>query len=64
MEPYRVYQSAYRIHYSTETALNIITDTLYKSLDSSHCAHLFLFDLLSAFDTQNHNILIECIKEL
>ena len=61
MEPY---QSAYRIHYSTETALNIITDTLYISLDSSHCAQLFLLDLSSAFDTLNHNILIERIKEL
>ena len=37
MEPY---QSDYRTHYSTETALNIITDMLYKSLDSSHCAQL------------------------
>ena len=27
MEPY---QSAYRTQYSTETALNIITDTIYK----------------------------------
>ena len=61
MEPY---QSAYRKHYSTETALNIITDTLYKSLDSSHCVQLLLLDLSSAFDTLNHNILIERIKEL
>ena len=61
MEPY---QSVYRKHYSTETALNIITDTLYKSLDSSHCAQLLLLDLSSAFDTLNHNILIERIKEL
>ena len=61
MEPY---QSAYRTHYSTETALNIITDTLYKSLDSSHCAKLLLLDLSSAFDTLNHNILIERTKEL
>ena len=61
MEPY---QSAYRKHYSTETALNIITDTLYKSLDSSHCAQLLLLDLSSAFDTLNHNILIERFKEL
>ena len=61
MEPY---QSAYRTHYSTETALNIITNTLYKSLDSSHCAQLLLLDLSSAFETLNHNILIELIKEL
>ena len=59
-----LYQGAYRTHYSTETALNIITDTLYKSLDSYHCAQLLLFDLSRAFDTINHNIRIERIKEL
>ena len=59
MEPY---QSAYKTHYSTKTALNIIT--LYKSLDSSHCAQLLLLDLSSVFDTLNHNIHIEHIKEL
>ena len=37
LEPF---QSAYRKSYSTETALNRITDTLYNSLDSSHCAQL------------------------
>ena len=61
MEPY---QSAYRTHYFAETALNIITDTLYISLDSSHYAQLLLLDLSSAFDTLNHNILIERINEL
>ena len=61
MEPYQI---PYRINYSTETTLNIITDMLYKSLDSSHCAQLLLLDLSSAFDTLNHNILIERIKEL
>ena len=34
-----------KTHYSPESALNIITDTLY-------------------FDTVDHNIIIECIKEL
>ena len=58
------FQSAFRKSYSTETALNHITDTLYNSHDSSHCAQLLLLDLSSAFDTLNHNILIERIKEL
>ena len=61
LEPF---QSAYRKSYSTETALNHITDTLYKSHDSSHCAQLLLLDLSNAFDTLNHNILIERIKYL
>ena len=61
LEPF---QSAYKNSYSTETSLNYITDTLYKTLDSSHCAHLLLLDLSSAFDTPNRNILIERIKDL
>ena len=61
LEPF---QCAYRKSYSTETALYLITDTLCNSLDSSHCAQLVLLDLSSAFDTLNHNILIERIKEL
>ena len=58
------FQSAFRKSYSTETALNHITDTLYNSHDFSHCAQLLLLDLSIAFDTLNHNILIERIKEL
>ena len=58
------YQSVYRTHYSTETALNSITDTIYISLESSHCAQLLLLDFSSAFDTLNNNIIIESIKEL
>ena len=51
------FQSAYRKSYSTETALNHIIDTIYNSLDSSHCEQLLLLDLSSAFDTLYHNIL-------
>ena len=61
------FQRAYRKTYSTETALNHITEMLYNSLDYSHCAQLLLLDLSSAFDTLNHNIgiiLIEHITDL
>ena len=68
LEPF---QSVYRKSYSTESAFNHITDMLYtaiiviyNSVDSSHCARLLLLDLSSAFDTLNHNILIERIKDI
>ena len=61
MEPY---QSAYRTHYSTETVLNIITDTLYKSLDSSHCAQLLLLDLSSDFDTLTTLFVLNSLRNL
>ena len=54
LEPF---QSAYRKSYSTETSLNHITDMLYNSLDSSHCAQLLLLVFSSVFDILNHNIL-------
>ena len=46
--------------YSTETALKHIIDTLYKSVDSSHCSQLLL--LSSEFDTLT--IFIERINDL
>ena len=52
------FQSEYKKTYSIKTALNHITDTLYNSLDSYHCAQLLLLDLSSAFYTLDHNILI------
>ena len=61
MEPY---QSAYRIHYSTETALNSITDTLYESLDSSYCTQLLLLDLSSDFDTLTTLFVLNSLRNL
>ena len=47
-------QSAFRPSHSTETALNMVTDSILKSLDENHVAQLLLLVLTSAFDTILH----------
>lgn len=52
-------QSAYRKHHSTETALLKILDDLYRIIDDRRSAVLVGLDLSAAFDTIEHDILIE-----
>ena len=52
-------QSAYRQNYSTETALLHITNCLLESTDQGRVSILSLLDLSAAFDTIDHNILLE-----
>jgi hypothetical protein len=55
-------QSAYRKHHSTETALLKILDDLYRIIDDRRSAVLIGLDLSAAFDTIEHDILIERLK--
>ena len=52
-------QSAYRQNHSTETALLHITNCLLESIDQGRVSILSLLDLSAAFDTIDHNILLE-----
>ena len=52
------FQSAYKAHHSTETALLTITDDILLSLDRGDNVFLLLLDLSAAFDTVNHSLLI------
>ena len=54
-----VFQSAYKKYHSTETALlNVYTDLL-DGIDSGKICYLNLLDLSAAFDTIDHDILLE-----
>ena len=52
-----IYQSAYKAHHSTETALLQVKNYIMDSLDSGKAVLLVLLDMTAAFDTVDHAIL-------
>jgi len=54
-----VLQSAYKEKHSTETALLKVHDDVLRALDRQKSVLLLLLDLSSAFDTVDHNILLD-----
>ena len=54
-----VHQSAYRANHSTETALLSLFDDLLTTADQKDASALVLLDLSVAFDTIDHQILLE-----
>jgi len=52
------HQSAYIQHHSTETPLPYINDHLINAIGSQKVSCLCLLDLSAAFDTIDHNILL------
>ena len=57
-------QSVYRPYHSTETALIKIFDDLLLNLDNKKVVLLSLLDLSAAFDTVDHNILLNRLKHM
>ena len=54
-----VFQSAYKKYHSTETALLKVYTDLLDGIDSGKICYLNLLDLSAAFDTIDHDILID-----
>ena len=52
------YQHGYRRHYSTETALNVLTDQIYRAIDAGEICMLICLDCSKCFDVVNHTKLL------
>ena len=55
-------QSAYRKHHSTETALLKVKADILQAMDNQRVVCLILLDLSAAFDTVNHQLLLNRLK--
>ena len=58
------FQSAYREHHSTETALVRVMNDLLNVIDQGSCSLLTLLDLSSAFDTIDHALLLNRLESI
>lgn len=56
-----VKQSAYRRHHSTESAVLSVMNDVIRSIDEGKVVPLVLLDLSAAFDTVDHEILLEVL---
>ena len=54
-------QSAYRARHSTETAIIAVHDEIVKAIDAGEVGALVLLDLSAAFDTVDHNTLLQVL---
>ena len=56
------YQSAYRRHHSTETALVRLYNDMVHVIDNGQVGALMLLDMSAAFDTVDHQIMIDVLQ--
>jgi hypothetical protein len=55
-----IFLSAYRVHYSTETAL--VHNHMLRVIDSGEVGGLVLLDMSSAFDTVDHQVMLDVLR--
>ena len=57
-------QHAFHPKHSTETVLNMLTDSILKPLDKGLISQLLLLDLSSTFDTISHESLVTRLNDV
>jgi len=60
----QVYQSAYRSGHSTETALLRVKSDILSAIDNQRAVFLVLLDLSAAFDTIDHDCLLNRLSDI
>ena len=58
------YQSSFRTKHSTDLCLSYLNDKILKGFDNGLLTGMILIDLQKAFDTIDHNILLERLKAI
>ena len=58
------FQSAYKCHHSTETALVRVKNDIMMAVDGKKAVVLVLLDLSAAFDTVDHNMLFSRLENM
>ena len=58
-----IFQSGFKTLHSTESALLRVFNDIFLATDSGHCVVLVLLDLIAAFDTVDHKILITRLEQ-
>ena len=56
-------QSAYRVGHSTETALLRVHNDILRAIDNRRAVFLVMLDLSAAFDTLDHNVMLQCFHD-
>ena len=57
------FQSAYKKNYSTETALIKLVNEILWAMQTNSIMAVTILDLLAAFDTVDHDLLLEILKK-
>ena len=62
--PHQLFQSVYKEFHSTETAFLRVHSDIVHPLDGKKCVLLILLDLSDAFNTIDHDILLDRLQSL